>query len=113
VFVCACVLLICGAGALGRWPLLTQLGFIVLCLVLFPLLNGLGVLRALRINQLPGAQFRSRYMYGGAALFAGSLLWVAILVRLVPDSTLGAWLLLGPSMAMFGGSVYLFVKGTQ
>ena len=107
------MLLVCGASALSRWPLLTQLGFVVLCLVLFPLLNGLGVLRALGISHLSGAQFRSRHMYGGAALFAGSLLWVAILVRLVPDSTLGAWILLGPSMAMFGGSVYLFVKGTQ
>ena len=45
-----------------------------------------------------------------ALCLIGSLLWVAVLVRLVPDTVAGAVVLFVPGLIIFGASVYFFAR---
>jgi hypothetical protein len=86
---------------------LISLGYIALIGVLFA--TGIAPLPQRNRATLLGGRI-TLFVKSGAWFLAG-LLWTAVVVRLVPDTPVGATVLLGPLAVIFGTSVYFFARG--
>src|SRR6185312_10204900 len=111
VFLCVCIAL----GALflrfESWPFWVQSLLIVASIVTFPLMNSLGVLRQLGLENTPGSRFNLRHMLAGIAFFLIGGIWLVMLLVLVPNpSQVGVWLILVPAFMAWGAGLLFFVK---
>jgi len=113
IVLCVCVALIALLSLpQSSWPLWAQGALVVALVVVFPLLNALGVLEALGLKDTPGSRFNARHMFTGLAFFAGALVWVWAVVRFVPDSMIGALVVVVPALVSLGTALFFFIKGT-
>jgi hypothetical protein len=94
------------------WPLWALGALVTVTVALFPLLNSVGIFEALGIKNLPGLQFRPRWMFAGVPLFVAGCLWAFFAARLAPDTTAGVILVVGPSLSLMFGALFCFFKGT-
>ena len=110
---CVCALLAALFLRFEAWPFWVQCLLLIVATVTFPLLNSLGILKQLGLENAPGSHFNAQHMLAGLALFIAGGVWLVALVKLVPNpSQLGEWLMIIPTLMAWGGSVLFFVKGT-
>jgi hypothetical protein len=93
------------------WPLWTQGALVAVTLVLFPLLNSLGIFEALGLKNLLGLQFRPRWMFAALPLFAAGCAWILVTVPIAPDTTGGVILVVVPSLSLMFGALFCLFKG--
>jgi hypothetical protein len=110
----ACFALALGTSAgQSTWPLWARGALWVSVLVLFPLLNSLGVFETLGVKSLPGFQWRPRWMFMAIPLLIAAGAWAFFGARWAPDTTVGAWLVLGPAFCLGFGALFCLFKGTR
>lgn len=87
---------------------LVSLGYISLIVVLVAVS---GIVPLPQGNRATPLRARVTPFAKAGAWLLASLLWIAVVVRLVPNTVMGATILLGPFAIIFGVSVYFFAKG--
>jgi hypothetical protein len=95
------------------WSLWAQGVLAVATVAVFPLLNSFGVFKSLGLAGIAGSQFRPRRMFVAVAFLAGTFVWIAVGVRLVPNPSEPALIaLLLPALLMFATAIFFFIRGT-
>jgi hypothetical protein len=97
----------------SSWPLWAQAALAAAIILTGPLLNAVGVLKALGLEGGPGSRFNARHMFTGIAFVAGAFIWVMVLVRLIPNpSNAGVLVVVVPSFLALATAIFFFIKGT-